>query len=286
MNTDIDPKSYWTAKLQGFLPGLFKEHPVLLRFHQRASVLFHGSITMGIDDQGADLDLWFLLEEPDLAKLDAICETRFSQITVDGKEGHLTAESVEDFSERLARCDMDLICQLRNAQIMSDNTGAATKLVELARKPMPQQVRDAFFFYHYVEMRGEHRACDNPIERGNHTALLLGVAKTITHALQAGIVLDGQPYPYDKWLHRAAMETPTGREVGQAVDRIFELLGSDALRLQMPQNEHPITKELMTIRKLLIDAAHARGIEGEWLGSWWLHMNQAHDAIKDVRWHD
>jgi len=205
-------------------------------------------------------------------------------MTVDGKAGHLNADSVEGVSQRLCRCDMDLIYQLRNAEILSDNTGAAEGLVRLARRPMPWEVSRAMFFYHYVEMRGEHRACDNPIERADPAALLLAMAKTVTHAMQAAIVLDGEPYPYDKWLHQAAMATPTGRFVGAIVDRIFDLLATDALRLQMSQNEHPINKELMAIRRVLVESAEQNGICDEWLRRWWLYMNQAADAIKGIRW--
>ena len=239
---------------------------------------------MGIDDEHSDLDLWLLLTASDLAELDAASETRFFEITVDGKPGHLNADSVEGVSERLCRCDMDLIYQLRNAEIMSDNTGDAEQLICLACKPMPRRVSEAFFFYHYVEMRGEHRPCDNAIERGDATALLLAMAKTMRHAMQATMVLHHLPYPYDKWLHQAAMATPTGRQVGSMVDRICDLLADDALRLRMPQNEHPINVELMAIRHALIESAEENGIRDEWLRRWWLYMNQAQDAIKGIRW--
>ena len=133
-------------------------------------------------------------------------------------------------------------------------------------------------------MRGEHRSCDNPIERGDPAALLLAMAKTVRHAMQAAMVLHGQPYPYDKWLHQAAMAAPTGRRVGAAVQRILDLVADDALRLRTPQNTHPINVELMRIRQVLVESAEENGIRDEWLRHWWLYMNQAQDAIKGIRW--
>ena len=240
---------------------------------------------MGIDDDFSDLDLWFLLPSDDVRELDTAAATRFFEIKVDGKPGHLIAEAIEEFSADVHLCHMDKICQLRNAEIVTDHTGGAAELAQVARNPMRKEVSRAFFFYHYVEMRSEHRSCDNPIERGDHVALLLALVKTIRHAMQAGMVLDGEPYPYDKWLHQATMATAIGRRVGAAVQRIFDLLAADALRLRMPQNEHPINRELMAIRKMLVESAQAKGICEGWLGQWWLFMNQASDAIKDVRWH-
>ncbi len=279
-------RSRWTERLHQFLPEFLSQHPVLSRFRQHASVVLHGSITMGIDDEHADLDLWFLLPEADLAELDAACETRFFAIELDGKPGHLSAESCADFSQRLAGCEMDLIYQLRRAEVLTDEAAVAGKLVRQARTPMRRVVSEALFFYHYVEMRSDHRACDNPMERNGPVALLLLLPKTIAHALRAAIVLDGEPYPYDKWLYRAAAETSTGRQLLPHVQAILDHLAADGLRADGPESDHPIGLELRGMRQTLIDAAHSKGIDEPWLTEWWRFMTQARDVIKDVSWHE
>jgi hypothetical protein len=149
---------------------------------------------------------------------------------------------------------------------------------------MSEAVRQAFLFYHYVEMRGEHRACDTPIDRNQPVPLLLFLGKTIGHALRAATVLDGQPYPYDKWLRRAAGETETGRLVAAEVDHIVDLLAQDHLRTPGPEASHPITRALVAIRTMLIEAARAKGCGGPWLREWWLYMDAAREAIEDIRW--
>ena len=280
----MNPKRHWTKRLRGFLPEFFEQHTVLSRFHQRASVIFHGSTTMGIDDEHSDLDLWLLLTAADLAKLDAVSETRFFEITVDGKLGHLNADSVEGVSERLRRCDMDLIFQLRNAEIMSDDTGAAEQLIGLARTPMSKRVSEAFFFYHYVEMRGERRACGSPMQRGNPIGLLLAASKAIAHILKAALVLDREPYPYDKWLSYAAAKSTTGQQVLPKIDNVLDLFAGDALRLKAPLRNHPLYCALKDARDVLIQSARAKGLDAPWLTHWWLYMNQAQDEIKGIRW--
>ena len=239
---------------------------------------------MGIDDEYSDLDLWLLLTAADLAELDAASEARFFEITVDGKPGHLNADSVEGVSERLCRCDMDLIYQLRNAEIISDNTGAAEQLIRLARKPMSRRVSEAFFFYHYVEMRGERRACVGPMQRGNPIGLLLAASKAIAHMLKATLVLDGEPYPYDKWLSYAAAQNPTGQQVLPKIDNVLDLFAGDAIRLKAPVRNHPLYHALKDARDVLLQSARAKGLDAPWLRHWWLYMNQACDAIKDIRW--
>jgi hypothetical protein len=177
------------------------------------SIILHGSTAMGIDDPFSDLDFWLLVPADTLAGFDSLSPTRFVPFTLDGKEGHINVTGAEEFAARLSRCDMDLIHQLRMAVIFADHVGLAHRLQALARQPMPKKVRDAMFFWHYTEMRGEHRACDNPMQRVDPPAFLLSLSKTIARALQAAMVLDEEPYPYDKWLHRAARQTPTGARI-------------------------------------------------------------------------
>jgi hypothetical protein len=281
---DQDLKRPWRRRLADFLPGYLDGHPVLSPFRARASVILHGSTTMGIDDDFSDLDLWLLLPAAATAELCAAAGTRFFEFRLDGKQGHLNAESTAAFAGRAHGCHMDTIYQLRSAEIITDNTGAGGELIRLARRPMREEVSQAFFFYHYVEMRGEHRACDNPIQRSDPVALLLSLPKVIAHALQAAMVLDGQPYPYDKWLYRAAGGTPTGRLLTPSVGKVLDLLAAGHLRTGPPESDHPVSLELRVIRRILVEAAQAKGIREPWLTQWWLHMHQAQAAIQNVRW--
>jgi len=286
MNTILkaDPKHHWATRLGEWLPGFIEKHPVLSGLDRLASVVLYGSTTAGVDDAFSDLDLWLLLTEADMVRLAAACETRFFGFELDGKAGHLTAHAVGEFREKVRGCEMDTICHLRNAVVLSDPTGAADELVRLACRPMRQAVSDAFFFYHYVEMRSEHRSCDNPMERNDPVASLLSLTKTIAHALRAAMVLDGEPYPYDKWLHRDALATPTGHLLGPSIERILGGLTGDGLRSEAPESDHPIGLELRVIRRLLIEAAQAKGNQAPWLHEWWLHMMQARQAIEGIRW--
>jgi len=274
----------WIEKVRAFVPGYLDAHPALAPRQSRASIMIHGSTTLGIVDDASDLDLWLLLPEADVVAIDAAVGTRFFEFRLDGKKGHLNACDARAFAERAQHCDMDCIYQLRHCEVLADSGGVARDVIERARQPMSEAVRQAFFFHHYVEMRGEHRACDSPIDRNQPVPLLLFLGKTIGHALRAAMVLDGQPYPYDKWLHRAAGETETGRLAAAEVDTIVSLLAQDHLRTPGPEASHPITRALIAIRNILIEAAHAKACDGPWLNEWWLYMEAARRAVNGVRW--
>ena len=274
----------WEGRLRGFLPAFLEEHGVLSAFLERASVVLHGSTTMGIDDAFSDLDLWFLVPDSDLVRLDALSETRFFGFEASGKAGHLNTHGKGAFRECADGCDMDVIFQLRRAVVLWDGAGEAEELKRLAAQRMRREVSKAFFFYHYVEMRGEHRACDTPMERGDAVAVVLSLTKAMGHAMRAAMVLEGEPYPYDKWLRCACALTPTGGRVCESIDRIVYHLAADLLRFEGSEAENPISLELRVIRQVLIDAAHEKGIDAPWLAQWWLHMDQARSAIRDIRW--
>jgi hypothetical protein len=160
-----------------------------------AALLLHGSTTRGIDDPYSDLDVWMLVPDPALQAIDAGSETRFFQFELDGKPGHVTVELRDEFDRRLRHCDLPLIAELRLGVVLADGSpdGWGEAIVREACQPMRETVKRAWVRYHYVEMRGEHRAGDNPMERGDPMAVLLATAQTLTHALCAAMTLDGEP---------------------------------------------------------------------------------------------
>jgi len=287
----IEKKNYWAKALRKFIPEFLEEHLILKNFQENTSVILHGSITLGFDDPFSDIDLWFLLPEKELAELESVSESLFFDIEHDAKPGHLNAESIEDFLRRFKQLknyfdqpDMDIVYQLRNAEIVLDESGVGNELIKLACQPMRKEVSELFFFYHYVEMRGEHRASDNPMERHDPVGVLLSLPKTIAHALRAAMVLDGEPYPYDKWLYYAASQTPTGKKLIPSVEKIINLIADDKLRFKGSEADHPISQELRVIRRILIEAAQAKGNNSPWLEKWWLYMTQSRSKTKNINW--
>jgi hypothetical protein len=274
----------WTSRLAAFLPDFMERHPAYRHTVRRADVIFQGSTTFGVDDDHSDLDLSVLMTDEDLAAFDSVSGTRYIDFELGGKPGSLKAEPAAELSARVDRCDMPLIAELRPAVVMLHGLGTAEDLIARARRPMRDEVRRAFFFLHYFEMRSYHRSADNPMERGDAVAAYLSTAEALAHALRASMVLHGEPYPYEKWLYRFAIATPTGAALVSHVDALLGHLAADGLRLKGPERDNPISQEMRAIRAILIEAAHAGGIDEPWLTRWWLFINQARAATRDVVW--
>ncbi len=270
--------------MRQFAAGFLGGHPALGPLASQAAVMLHGSTTIGIDDPWSDLDVWVIVPDDALQRLRQTSQDSFFEFALDGKPGHFTLESYEDVASRVRRCDMPLISELRLAVVLGDHQGCGQALIDVARQPMRPEVRLAWFRYHYVEMRSEHRACDNPIERGDPVAVLLAMTKALEHAMRAALVLDGQPYPYSKWLARGCAGTPTGQKVLGGVQEMLDLLAADALHRPGPEKGHPLSDKLREIRRTLVEAARAGGVDEPWLDKWWLFMEQAARDVREVTW--
>ena len=106
------------------------------------------------------------------------------------------------------------------------------------------------------------------------TAVLQALTSAISHAQRAAMVLDGEPYPYIKWLAKASSATPTGQRIAIDVEEIIDLIGTGALRLGGPESKHPLNRKLREVRRALIDAARSKGIDAPWLNHWYLHLDE------------
>lgn len=274
----------WADKLGKFVDGWKCSQPALAAIADDLDVVFHGSAAAGVDDAWSDLDLWGFVSEESLQKADALSPTRFYEFTLEGKPGHLNLETRDEAMGRVRGCDLTRICELRRAQVLVDRSGFAPELIALANKPMSAEVRRVWAMYHYIEMRSEHRACDTPIERGDATALFLAVGPMISQALRCAMVIDGEPYPYSKWLGKYASQTPTGAKVYAKAQEILDVLAADGLRQPGPEKQHPVSLKAREIRAILVEAARSSGLDEPWLAQWWLWMTQARDAIARTRW--
>jgi hypothetical protein len=280
----MESTARWLAALAEFAPSFIESHAVLKTCAETSAAVLHGSICYGIDDELADLDVWLIMPETDLACLDQASPTRFFEFSLEGKPGHFTAVSADSFMERMRHCDLPLIAEMRAALPIREYHRTGAQLIEAARQPMPADVRRAFFQYHYVEHRSDDRAADHPLERGDPVAALAAQTLALTHALRAVMVLHGQPYPYSKWLYRFARQTPTGQALFDRVEQWIDLLGRGGLREPAGAQGHILAQKMKEIRVALIDAAKAAGIDEPWLREWWLHIDSSRAQILKVRW--
>jgi len=264
-------------------PARWLTHPceALARLSRVRPVIWYGSRARGVDDAAADVDLWMLVSEDEREAVRTAAGTLFFPLTVDGVTGHVTVKTTDELAAAFAGpCDLPMIFELRHAMLVQDEHAAAQGLLDRAKRPMPEAVRRAWFMHHYVEMRGEHRAADSPMRRGDAMAVLLAVARTLEQAMRASIVLGGEPYPYHKWLRTRLDDRP----IAATVDRVLACIEAGWTRRAGDENDNAITADLRAIRAVLVDGAKSNGVDEPWLDRWWYHIDAARRVVSDASW--
>jgi hypothetical protein len=272
-------------EMRAALPALLAAHPAVAAIRERSCLLLHGSRTIGMARATSDWDLWLLTDDHTHAAFAAKHGTCFIDFAAGQRIGHFQIQSIPGMQRAVASCDMELISELRYGIVLGDLSGVGLELLQAARKPMSDAVRQAWFRYHYVEMRSEHRACDGSVDQhDNPAAIVITAAKALQHAMQAAMVIDREPYRYSKWLAPLAARTPTGAKVVPLVNEAIALLETGALRNHAPEASHPLILALRRLRDPLVAAARDAGIDGEWLARWWLHIDTSRAGIREVSW--
>ena len=248
-------------------------------------MVLHGSTTLGVDDAFSDLDVWVLVPAATLERVDRKARTRFFEFKLGGKAGHFNFEDAQLFGDGIERCDFPRIYELRHAVPIADPDGAGAALIQKARQPMRDEVKRAWLRYHYVEMRSEHKCSQNPTERGDALALAFSLSDALEHALRCALILDDLSrilIRSGSLMRPCKLRPDCG--IKPSADASLDLLASNALRRGGPQSDHPLNGKLREVRQVLIDEAKVQGIDGPWLNQWWLHLDEAQDGIRGIRW--
>ncbi|MFH1005940.1 MAG: DUF4037 domain-containing protein [Candidatus Latescibacterota bacterium] len=278
-----DSRTRWIAQCGRFFAS--PERPsVLTALSSSACVVLHGSTTRNVDDGCSDLDFYLLLDDAGLALFDSACATRFVDVSIDGKAGHLNPILFDDVRSAFAQPDLETIYELQHAVPVLDPSDRFAALRRRAMEPMSESIRRAALMFNYMEMRRFHRSADNPLDRHDELAALSNVVDTINSAIRCAIILDGRAYPYAKWLYVAASGLPMGALVLEQVDHILHLIRTNPSALKGPERDNEISKSLRRMRTAIVDRAKATGIDEPWLTQWWHFFAEQKSVFDGVAW--
>jgi hypothetical protein len=276
-------RSEWTARLVDFFSS--NERPAFLsELGDEIAVVLHGSTTRNISDPSSDLDFYLLLSDESLSCFDEISSSRFVEITIDGKLGHLNAAPIKIIEQAFDEPDFESIYELQHAAAVYDPQGMFTSVGRRACLPMTERLQYAALFFNYLEMRAFHRSVDNPMDRNDRLSALSSVVEAANYALRCSLIVDGKTFPYAKWLYASASLSPAAAPVVQSVDRILDLLQSGPESLRGPERENEISNQLRQIRYFIVDRAKAKGIDQSWLTEWWHFLDTQRTAFDGLAW--
>jgi predicted nucleotidyltransferase len=283
-SSDSGIKNRIAEEIRGHIDEFIEGNQLFTPFARKLTIILHGSTVRNIYDNCSDIDFLILFDDVELTMFDSISDHRYISYDLNGKPGHFNPMSIVELQSCFSKIDMAMIHDIRDAMIIVDRKNIFQGIQKTALQAMPDDVQYAFFFRNYVEMRSCHRALDNPMEREDEIAVLMGITKTITYALRSALILDKIPYPLDKWLHVVSHYYPTAKSILPYVNNILFQLKTDSNCLRGSEASNQISKNLREMRAKLILKSNEIGITDLWLEKWYRYIDPSKAAIENVKW--
>jgi hypothetical protein len=212
----------------------------------RAAVTAAGSAAVGWEDEFSDTDVLVFVPQEEWEAIyerhwQAVTEGRVSVMNprarehhefpysyIPGTNAHYMLYVFEEAEEKLARYDDVAMWVHGNSIVLHDPSGRYARL--RAATSYPEEVWRAKRRELYIGMANAGGAASNPLRRGDRAAVMLTLTDAVMHALRLCCLLEREPFPYEKWLLRAAAETEPGRAVLPLIEELLEELRRPEIR--------------------------------------------------------
>ena len=230
------------------------------------AVLLVGSRALGVGGPWSDLDLWLLGNKERLEGRARAEYELTGQVFVDrgDLQAHYTFYDFRDLEERLARWTDELLWIVHVSQLLHDPVGRASDMKERFRD-YPHDVLERklrWWLCNYWQCQGRLGVA----ARGTAASAVMIAAECIESLCKVCCLADGRPFPYLKWLRRAAEKTTLGPLVCPAMDRavrgVHELVAPPVGR---EFRELIPVKELRALKDDLKEGLRKLGWSGAWV---------------------
>lgn len=255
-------------------------HPLMQHEHNNISILIGGSTSLGVADHQSDVDIFVFCEDIHYEVIhhryeDAGIIPTGSEFFVDfklpsGKSGHYKLHRKTELTKGLNEGNMEWLWFSHVSYIVHDSL----QIKKLFDKHVPMQ-SDLLYTLRkntYIQLRTFAKALDNPVVRGERFPIHFFAVDVYKAALRCAIVVDGYPYPYDKWLVRVAGQLPVGKRVLECADDFFENLKAEDSYRPMFQEDNSFVKMEKRMRKILLEEFRSRDLDEPWLVEWWKYV--------------
>jgi len=148
-------------------------------------------------------------------------------------DGHYKVQTFDQVQERIAAQDDITKWVHTNSIILHDLSGAYETLRRRASH-YPEEILRGKLAHHYQQTCECMEAAKKQLKRDHQISVTLLVAHGLSHLMRYCCLLDGRPYPYDKWLYQSAMQTTLGAEVKTHVDVLFDQMWQRGITVEEP----------------------------------------------------
>jgi len=217
----------------------------------QAAVVVAGSAAVGWEDEVSDTDVLVLVPQEAYQPVyeryrQATAEARvavmnpralqfdeFPYTYIPGTNAHYLLHRFEEIEEQVARYD-DVAMWVHSSSIVLHDPSERYACLQQAASSYPEEVWREKVRQCTITMINAGGAASNPLRRGDHRTVMLTYVDAVMQALRLCCLLERKPFPYEKWLHRAAAETEPGRAALPLIDALLDELSHPDIRRVEP----------------------------------------------------
>ena len=227
-----------TNQLRRFIDEKLLQRPELTESQNRLAIVLAGSRAVGYHTSTSDYDLIGLCDAPTYAQILQNTDHDFSvagiDISIDRKEAEqMLGREVDfavyeaDYIQAAFQEYNDVVLWIwTNAQAIMDPCHTVSEL-QASFGGYPRDVLEQKLKQHFLQDfdLSVHGLTYRP-ESQNIFSVLNAMTSKIGEYCKMCCLLDGKPFPYEKWLLQACADTPFGKQLVPIFERVLSTLSS------------------------------------------------------------
>lgn len=255
-----------------------RQHSVLNKYWNSVSLIVKGSSARGFADEYSDVDFVLFTDTETYGKMVADYVSQGLSQRTDGVflplgnwEGHYNLDTYEHLQQYFDDNDVMYIWEYVNVRIIHDPQGIYGKIIEDKTKAFQNRL-DSLIKEQYLNIQLQLDWMRQPLRRGDKGAALLYGAAFWQACCRLLYLLNGRPYPCDKWLLYYLDDLPLYKtEAGGAKEyyESFSALGD--LSAGKDLMEYPMYAMGADLTSALAGALHEKYGDRQWIDEWYLY---------------
>ncbi len=199
------------------------DHPVLSHYRDEIAIVLKGSTAHGYSDRYSDVDLVvFCHERHKQAITDEYVRAGLSSRT-DGVflplhdwAGHYNTDTYEKLAEICSQSSTEYLWEYSGSKILHDPQGIFGQTVKTGlenfQKKLPRLTKES-----YLNCQLQLDWLRQPLRRADYGAAMLYAANVYAGVCQTLFLLNGKPYPCQKWLPYYFLQLPLANSLREKV---------------------------------------------------------------------
>lgn len=254
-----------------------RQHEVLGQYWDCLSLILKGSVARGYADGYSDLDYVFFTDKETYGRIiEGYVEKGLSKrrdgvfFPLGDWVGHYNGSTYEQLESYFDEDDVANIWEYTNVRVMHDPQGMYARILEKKGAGFRSRL-DSLVRGQYLRIQLELDWMRQPLRRADGAALLYG-ASFWRECCRLLYLLNGRPYPCDKWLYYYLDSLPAYRELigplkayGKSFFSLSALAGGRELE------EYPLYAQGALLANALADALRSVYGDEEWITDWYLY---------------